>query len=58
MPGRGCLHLYKAIAAMEGVGMDAFGMATNVGWDIYPIGSSASQSEIYHGKKGEFTKLG
>ncbi len=34
---------------MEAVGMDAFMMATKVGWDVYPIGVSISPTEIPHG---------
>ncbi|MFC1956569.1 DUF2284 domain-containing protein [Chloroflexota bacterium] len=49
VPGRGCRHPQKAIASMEAVGMDAFKMAANAGWDIYPIGESISPSEIPHG---------
>ena len=49
IPGQGCRHPLKAIASMEAVGMDAFRMAANAGWDIYPIGESISPSEIPHG---------
>lgn len=41
-PGQGCKHPLYARSAMEGVGMDAYLMATKVGWDIYPIGRSPS----------------
>ena len=49
IPGQGCRHPQKAIASMEAVSMDAFRMAANAGWDIYPIGESISPSEIPHG---------
>ena len=46
LPGQGCRHPLKARTSMEGAGMDAFTMAANVGWDIYPIGVSVSPSEV------------
>ncbi|MFC1593035.1 DUF2284 domain-containing protein [Candidatus Omnitrophota bacterium] len=46
VPGQGCRHPYKARSSMEGAGMDAFIMATRVGWDVYPIGASAPPSEV------------
>jgi predicted metal-binding protein len=42
IPGQACRHPLYARASMEGVGMDAYLMATKVGWDIYPLGRSAS----------------
>jgi hypothetical protein len=36
---------------MEGVGMNAYLMATKVGWDIYPIGKSILPSEVPYGSK-------
>ncbi len=47
--GEGCRHPLKARASMEGAGMDAFTMATKVGWDIYPIGASILPLEVPHG---------
>ena len=41
-PGRACSFPMKARSSMEGVGMDVFGMATNMGLDIYPYGASLS----------------
>ena len=49
--GQGCRHPRRARSAMEAVGMDAYLMATNVGWDIYPIGASISPAEVPHGTK-------
>ncbi len=43
-PGQGCKFPLYARASMEAVGMDVYLMATKVGWDIYPIGRSASQA--------------
>jgi hypothetical protein len=36
---------------MEAVGMDAFKMAVNVGWNIFPIGQSLSPSKVPYGTK-------
>jgi predicted metal-binding protein len=49
VPGQGCRHSLKARASMEAVGMDVYGMAANVGWDVYPIGVSLSPSEVPFG---------
>jgi len=51
LPGQACRHSLKARAAMEVVVMDAFTMATNVGWDIYPIGVNLPPSEVPFGTK-------
>lgn len=51
VPGQACRHPYRARSSVEGVGMDAFSMAAKVGWDIYPIGVSASPEEIPHGTR-------
>lgn len=47
--GQGCRYPLRARASMEGAGMDAFTMATKVGWDIYPIGPATLPSEVPHG---------
>lgn len=51
VPGQGCRHPYIARLSMEGVGMNAYLMATKVGWDIYPIGKSILPSEVPYGTK-------
>ncbi|MDR0490616.1 MAG: DUF2284 domain-containing protein [Oscillospiraceae bacterium] len=40
--GKGCRHRAIAYASMEAVGIDVFRLAASVGWDIYPIGMSAT----------------
>jgi predicted metal-binding protein len=47
--GQGCPHRLKARSPMEAVGMDVYRMAAKVGWDIYPIGTATSPSEVPHG---------
>ena len=42
--GQGCKFSLIARSSMEGNGMDVYLMAAKVGWDIYPIGRSASQA--------------
>lgn len=48
-PGKGCPHRLKARSPMEAVGMDAYSMATKVGWDIYSIGMATLPEEVSHG---------
>jgi len=43
-PGQSCRAPYKARSSMESVGMDAFRMAANQGWDIFPIAKKSSDA--------------
>lgn len=36
IPGEACRAAGKARASMEGAGLNAFAMATQAGWDVYP----------------------
>ena len=49
--GQRCRFSYVARTSMEGAGMDAYAMATKVGWDIYPIGRSSLSSDVPHGTR-------
>lgn len=49
VPGQACAHPLRARASIEGAGMDAFAMATKVGWEIYPIGMATLPSHIPYG---------
>jgi predicted metal-binding protein len=51
LAGEGCRNPLQARPSMEAVGMDAFIMAANVGWEVYPIGRSLSPSDIPHGTR-------
>ena len=51
VPGQKCRHPFISRHAIEGIGIDAFRLATKVGWDIYPIGGSVSPEELPHGSK-------
>ncbi len=42
--GQGCRAYLLARSSMESVGMDVYGMAASVGWDIYPIGKAPSDA--------------
>jgi len=44
--GQSCRHPLKARVTMHGVGMDVYKMATQAGWDIYPVGKSTQPSEL------------
>ena len=47
----GCRHGLKARPSMEGVGMNVFQMARNMGWEIHPIGRRTLPDEIPHGNR-------
>lgn len=49
-PGKGCRARMRARGSMEGFGMDAFGMATRAGWDIYPCGYRTKPEDIPYGR--------
>ena len=46
LEGGDCPYPLKARPSMEGVGMDVYGLATKVGWDIYPIYRSVNPAEV------------
>jgi predicted metal-binding protein len=45
-PGKGCRYPFRARAAMHAVGMDAYRMATHVGWEMRPVGPSSPFAEL------------
>lgn len=45
----GCRHPELSSPSMESCGMDAFIMAANTGWDVYPIGGACQPQSIPHG---------
>ena len=47
--GGTCRYPMLSRPSMEAMGMDVYSMATNVGWDIYPVGSHTSPNDIPHG---------
>jgi len=44
-----CPHVIKARPAMEGMGIDDFDIAQKVGWDVYPIGTTAKPDQVPFG---------
>ena len=51
LQGKGCRHQAKVYASMEAVGIDVFRLAATVGWDIYPIGTSATTDMFPHASR-------
>ena len=51
LEGHSCRMGLKARGSMEGEGMDAFSMAINAGWEIYPIGTNMDPAEAPFGTK-------
>jgi predicted metal-binding protein len=47
--GERCRLELKARPSMEAVGIDAYKLATSVGWDVYPIGSGCDPLDIPKG---------
>ncbi|MCF8142847.1 MAG: DUF2284 domain-containing protein [Deltaproteobacteria bacterium] len=45
-PGAGCRNPLRARPSMEAVGFDAYGMANNLGWPIYPIGGRSEPENV------------
>jgi predicted metal-binding protein len=41
-----CRHNLVARPSMEAVGIDCYALAASLGWEIYPIGSSANASSV------------
>lgn len=50
LENKSCRGMLKARSSMEAVGMDAYKMATKVGWDIYPIGKGTSPKDVPFGR--------
>ncbi len=50
-PGKGCRFPLKVRSSMEAVGMDVYGMAVRLGWDIYPCGGSLSPEDVPFGRR-------
>lgn len=46
--GEGCRMALKSNPTMHSAGMDAYSMASKVGWKIYPIGKTTEASQIPH----------
>jgi predicted metal-binding protein len=51
LSGKGCRHRARAYASMEATGIDVFRLAVSLGWEIYPIGMSATADMFPHGSR-------
>lgn len=51
VPGQSCRHPLKARAGMDAMGMDAYTMAAQAGWDIYPLGKDADPHAVPYGTR-------
>jgi predicted metal-binding protein len=49
MRGEKCRFSLRARPSMEAVGIDVYRMVASAGWDIYPIGSNATPTDIPKG---------
>jgi len=49
LAGQKCRHNLIARPSMEAVGIDCFALAASLGWDLYPIGSSATAERVPSG---------
>ncbi len=49
LKGERCRNELRVRPSMEAVGIDAYKLATTVGWNIYPIGSSCDPEDIPRG---------
>jgi len=43
---KSCRHPLKGRPSMHAVGMDAYKMAARAGWDIYPVGTATTPSDV------------
>ncbi len=46
LAGQKCRQNLKARPSMEAVGIDCFALADALGWEMYPVGSSATADEV------------
>lgn len=49
--GSGCRNPFNSRMGMESAGMDAYMMATKMGWDIYPAGLNTKPEDLPHGTR-------
>jgi predicted metal-binding protein len=49
LTGKMCRFPLQSRPSMESSGMDAYLMATRVGWDVYPLGRAACPPNVTHG---------
>jgi predicted metal-binding protein len=49
LAGQKCRHNLVARPSMEAVGIDCFDLASTLGWEIFPVGSSAKAGQLPSG---------
>ena len=49
LKGERCRHELRVRPSMEAVGIDAYRLATDMGWEVYPIGSDCDPHDIPKG---------
>ncbi len=49
LKGERCRHELRVRPSMEAVGIDAYRLATDLGWEVYPIGSDCDPCDIPKG---------
>jgi predicted metal-binding protein len=47
--GDKCRNALRSRPSMESVGIDCYRLATNLGWDVFPIGSDAKAERVAYG---------
>ena len=51
LAGKGCRQRARAYTSMESVGIDVYRLAASLGWEIYPVGMSATANEFPCGSR-------
>jgi len=51
LAGKGCRYRARVYTSMEATGIDVFRLAASLGWEIYPIGMSATADMFPHGSR-------
>jgi predicted metal-binding protein len=46
LAGEACRHRLRARPAMEAMGIDCFALACALGWEVFPIGSTAKADQV------------
>jgi len=58
LEGKGCRQRARVYSSMEAVGIDVFRLVASIGWDIYPIGMSATADMFPQGSRCGMVLIG
>jgi len=58
LEGKGCRQRARVYTSMEAVGIDVFHLMASVGWDIYPVGMSATADMFAQGSRCGLVLIG